>query len=70
MTTIKTIVRKWGDSVAIIIPKKLAETKKIKPHDEIIITIEKEVHLKDLFGLWRTNKTAQELKNESREEGE
>ncbi len=67
MITIKTLVRKWGDSVAIIIPKKLAEAKKIKPMDEIVITIEKESTLKDLFGVWKTNKTAQELKDESRE---
>lgn len=67
MITIKTLVRKWGDSVAIIIPKKLAEAKKIKPMDEVVITIEKENTLKDLFGVWKTNKTAQELKDESRE---
>ena len=67
MAQIKTIVRKWGDSVAVIIPKKLAEAKKIKPEDEIIISIEKETSLKDLFGKWKTKKTAQELKDESRE---
>jgi len=35
--------------------------------DEIVITIEKETSLKDLFGTWKTKKTAQELKDESRE---
>lgn len=69
MTQIKTIARKWGDSVAIIIPKRLAESKKIKPMDEIVVTIEKEkASLKDLFGAWKTKKTAQELKDESRKD--
>ena len=67
MTNIRTIVRKWGDSVAVIIPKKVAEDKKIRPMDEIVITIEKETSLKDLFGTWKTKKTAQELKDESKE---
>ncbi|MEK6909199.1 MAG: hypothetical protein AABX23_04065 [Nanoarchaeota archaeon] len=67
MAQIKTIVRKWGDSIAVIIPKKLAEAKKLKPEDEILISIEKETSLKDLFGKWKTEKTAQELKDESRE---
>jgi len=67
MTNIRTVARKWGDSIAIIIPKKVVKDNKIKPLDEVVITIEKETSLKELFGMWKTKKTAQELKDESKE---
>ena len=67
MKQIKLSVRKWGDSMAIIIPSNVVKEERINIADEIVITIEKETTLKDLFGKWKTNKTAQELKDESRE---
>jgi len=70
MKQIKLSVRKWGDSIAIIIPSNVVKEERIKVADEIVITIEKETTLKDLFGKWKTKKTAQELKDESREDWE
>lgn len=70
MKQIKLPVRKWGDSIAVIIPSNVAKEERINVADEIVITIEKETTLKDLFGKWKTKKTAQELKDESREDWE
>ena len=67
MITLKTPVRKWGDSVAVIIPKKLADAAKINAEDTVIITIKKEVDLFWLFGKLKIKKSAQQLKDESRE---
>lgn len=64
---IKTKARKWGDSIAVIIPKFIVEAQRIKPHDEVTISIEKEDDISDLFGKFKTGKTAQQLKDESRE---
>jgi len=36
--------------------------------DKAEINPEKETNLKDLFGKWKTKKTAQELKDESKED--
>ncbi len=66
MTEVNAIARKWGDSLAIIIPKDIVEEEKIQPLDKIRFTIHKEYDLSDLFGKLKTKKTAQELKDESR----
>lgn len=66
---IKTIAKKWGSSIGIIIPKEVVETKKIKENDEIIIEIKKSVLVRDLFGMFpkiTSKETAQELKDEMR----
>ena len=67
MTEIKVLARKWGDYIAVIIPKKIAENKNIKPEDEITIKIEKENGLKEIFGTlgdWKIN--SQKIKDELR----
>ena len=66
MTEIETFARKWGDSIAIILPRKVVEKERIKERDRIRVKIKKEVSLIHLFGSLKTNKTAQELKDESR----
>lgn len=67
MEEIETIARKWGDSIAVIIPKSIVETEKIKPQTKVRIKIVKEDDLSDLFGRFKTKKSVQQLKNEGRE---
>lgn len=38
---IETLTRKWGNSIAIIIPAQLAEQEKIKENEKVIIKVEK-----------------------------
>lgn len=67
MEEIQVTARKWGDSIAVIIPSEIVNTKKIKPSDKIKITIKKGGDdLSFLWGKLKTKKTAQELKDESR----
>jgi len=68
MAELNAKVRKWGDSLAIIIPKETAEVEKISVRDNVRIKIEKQADLSDVFGLLkgRLKKTAQQLKDESR----
>ena len=66
MVEIISRVKKWGDSVAVIIPKKIADTEKIKPREMLHLVIRKEQDLSDLFGRFKTKKTAQQLKDEAK----
>jgi antitoxin component of MazEF toxin-antitoxin module len=63
---LKTSARKWGNSLAIILPKELVIKNNIRENDEVIIEIEKRVLAGELFGKFprKTKKTAQEIKKE------
>ena len=65
---IKTLAKKWGNSIGIILPKSVVDLRKIQENDEIIIEIKTQSIRGDLFGKYpRTSKrTAQELKDEAR----
>lgn len=65
---LKTRARKWGDSIAIIIPKPITEFERIKENDEVIIEVRKNIIAKNLFGKFPrlSKKSAQELKDDAR----
>jgi len=69
MEKIKTFARKWGDSIAVIIPSEVVRERKIKPSDEINIIIEKGADMGDLFGKFKrkSKKSTQEIKDELRD---
>ena len=63
------MTRKWGNSIAVVIPRVIVERRGIKEDEEVVITIErKKPRAGVLFGKfpelkrWRT----QDLKNEAR----
>ncbi|MBI4154892.1 hypothetical protein HY498_02290 [Candidatus Woesearchaeota archaeon] len=66
MVEIETRARKWGDSIAVIIPREVVHEENIKQNDFLHIAIQKEYDLTDLFGKLKIKKTAQQLKDESR----
>jgi len=66
MAEIEAIARKWGDSIAFILPRDVVKAEKIRVDDKVYITVKKEYDLSPFFGMWKTKKTAQELKDESR----
>ncbi len=72
MNTIQTRVRRWGNSLGIIIPSEAVEAEKIKENQEINILILKDSGnvLKETFGMLKgkLKKTGQELKDELRKE--
>ena len=61
-----TFVRKWGNSLGVVLSKKEAEKHKIHPQDRVIVRIEKVSHLRDIFGTLKTKKTGQKIKEEMR----
>ena len=66
---IKTRTRKWGNSIAVILPKIFVESNKIKEDEDVVIEIKSKPELKELFGKfpeWKSKKTAQQIKDEMR----
>lgn len=66
---IETLTRKWGNSIAVIIPAQIAEQEKIKENEKVTVKIEKKkkVIVKDVFGLlpdWK--KPTEEILKEAR----
>ncbi len=47
------MTRKWGNSIAVVIPAKIAEQQKITENEHVTVRIEKikAVKVKDVFGL-------------------
>ena len=56
-------VRKWGNSMGIVLPKELIEEKGIKEDDEIIIEVAKKADLRKLFGSLKRKMSGQEFKD-------
>ena len=66
---IKTIAKKWGSSIGVIIPKEVVDAKRIKENDKITIEIKTRSLAGNMFGFGkeRFKKTAQQIKDEARE---
>jgi len=60
----QTLLKKWGNSLAIIIPKKEIIEKNLSENDRIKIEIFKEADFSDVFGTLKTKITGQEFKDE------
>ncbi|MBI2652070.1 AbrB/MazE/SpoVT family DNA-binding domain-containing protein [Candidatus Woesearchaeota archaeon] len=63
-------VKKWGSSIAVIIPKEIAKNQGIKEGDEVAINIFKKGNLGDIFGTLKTKLTGQQLKDMARKDWE
>ena len=60
------ILKKWGNSLAIIIPREIARQKNLSEDDRVSIEIFKEADFDDVFGSLKTNSTGQEFKDEAK----
>ncbi len=60
----QTLLKKWGNSLAVIIPKKEIKEKNLSENDRIKIEIFKEADFSDVFGTLKTKITGQEFKDE------
>ncbi|HLD04730.1 MAG TPA: hypothetical protein VJG90_03340 [Candidatus Nanoarchaeia archaeon] len=64
-------VRKWGNSLGLIIPRKVAEELRIKADEEIWADFQKKENpLKELFGALPFKKSGKELMREIRKDME
>ncbi|MCX6804131.1 MAG: AbrB/MazE/SpoVT family DNA-binding domain-containing protein [Candidatus Diapherotrites archaeon] len=66
MAEVMVVARKWGNSIGITLPKETADREKIRESDRLIIVVKKVTSLNELFGTFKTQKTTQEIKDESR----
>ena len=60
-------VKKWGNSVGVILPKHVVEELSLKPKDKVNINVERGIKGKEIYGLfpgWSrdTQKAVDELK--------
>ena len=61
------IVKKWGNSLAIVIPKDVVKEKQIKENQKVVIDFIKKADLRDIFGSLILKKSAQSIKDIVRE---
>ena len=59
----EAIVRKWGNSLGIILPYDVVEREHIHEEDKIIIQIVKRANLSDIFGSLPRTMSGQEFKD-------
>ena len=70
MIEIKTKLRRWGNSLGVVIPMNSLQKEKFEEGDEIILLIakEKENVLKETFGIHKFKKPIKKLMKESDKE--
>lgn len=70
MIEIKTRLRKWGNSLGVIVPINSLQKEKFKENDEVVllITKEKENVLKETFGIHKFKKPIKKLMKETDKE--
>ncbi|MBI4148390.1 AbrB/MazE/SpoVT family DNA-binding domain-containing protein [Candidatus Woesearchaeota archaeon] len=68
MAEIDVEVKKWGDSLAVIIPSETVDEENLRAKDKVHLQIKKEVDVSAIFGIARgkIKATVQQLKNEAR----
>ena len=63
-------VKKWGNSIGVVIPKEIVEKQSIKEGDDVVINIFKKGDLSNIFGTLKTKLTGQQLKDLARKDWE
>jgi len=64
---LQTVLRKWGNSIGVVIPREIIEKERLREGEEVIIDIENKNDIKNIFGSlkdWRIN--SQKMKEELR----
>ena len=60
---IEGVIKKWGNSMGVLIPKEVVEREKIKINEKIIFNIVKKADLTNIFGAIEKKMSGQEFKN-------
>lgn len=63
---IRTVVRKWGNSLGVVIPSDEASKEGLRENDEVEVVIRKALDIHELFGKYKF-RDLQKLKEELRE---
>jgi len=59
-------IKRWGNSMGIVIPKEIVEKQHLREGDEVVISVFKRGNLKDVFGKLKTKMSGQEFKDLAR----
>ena len=61
---VKVEIKRWGNSMGLILPRRLVEKESLEENDKIVIEIVKEADLSDIFGTIKKRKmSGQEFKD-------
>ncbi len=61
-------LKRWGNSMAVIVPNSLVQERKLKEDDKIFIEVVKKADLSDIFGMIKKRKlSGHEAKNLAKE---
>jgi antitoxin component of MazEF toxin-antitoxin module len=63
----EVIIRKWGNSLGVILPKELVEKEGLKENKKVIVHIVKKADISHLFGLLERKMSGQKFKDMVRE---
>ena len=65
--SIEVTVKKWGNSMGIVLPREVVEKEKIKPNQKILVDLVKKADLTKIFGSLKSKLSGQEFKDLVRE---
>ena len=63
----EVVLRKWGNSIAAVIPREVVEKEHLKENQKIDLQIMKKADLSDIFGSLKRKMSGQEFKDMCRE---
>ncbi len=63
---IRTLVREWGSSLGVILPREIVREENLRVGDEVVVEVLKRPSIEILFGLVKSKESAQEIKEELR----
>ena len=61
--TVKAIVKKWGNSIGVLLPREFVEKEQIKINEEVFLDVVKKADLTKLFGSLERKMSGQDFKN-------
>ncbi|MEK6824981.1 MAG: hypothetical protein AABX12_02155 [Nanoarchaeota archaeon] len=60
---IEVKLKRWGNSMAVIVPNRLIEDRKLKENETIVIEVVKKADISHTFGSIKRKLSGQEFKN-------
>jgi len=69
MATTKAILRNWGSSLGVVVPKEVVRQEHLKEGEEVVIELHKKKTMRDVFGSMKDLKIdSQKMKDDLRKE--
>jgi len=60
---IEVEIKKWGNSIGVVLPKSLVEKEELKENDKIVLDIVRKADLSKTFGTLKRKMSGQEFKD-------